>query len=71
MSGRMAAIVGYILGERWTDPPIAELTVTSDGYLLARLVGDVGANEFIGEAMLAGEHPEVELEGWHVLSRRP
>ena len=35
MSGKMAAIVGCILGESFTEPEIAELVVTSDGYLLA------------------------------------
>ena len=39
MSGRMAAIVGYILGEEWSRPRIAELVVTSDGWLLARTWG--------------------------------
>lgn len=31
MSGRMAAILGYILGESWTEPEIPYLSVTSDG----------------------------------------
>ena len=31
MSGKMAAIVGYIVGERFSDPAISELVVTSDG----------------------------------------
>lgn len=29
MSGKMAAIVGYILGESWTEPVIGALSVTS------------------------------------------
>jgi hypothetical protein len=49
MSGRMAAIVGYILEERFTDPAISELVVTSDGFVLAQGEGEVGANEMIGE----------------------
>jgi hypothetical protein len=48
MSGKMAAIVGYILDERFTDPPIHELVVTSDGFVLAEREGEVGANDFIG-----------------------
>ncbi len=28
MSPFMTAIVGYVLGESWTDPPIAEITVS-------------------------------------------
>ena len=43
MSGKMAAIVGYILGESWTEPEIDALSVTSDGFVLT----DV---EFFGEA---------------------
>ena len=30
MSGKMVAIVGYILGEKWSKPNIAEMVVTSD-----------------------------------------
>jgi hypothetical protein len=37
MSGKMAAIVGYILEEHFSDPAISELVVT------------IGANEMIGE----------------------
>jgi hypothetical protein len=33
MSGKMAAIVAYILGESWTEPEIAALSVTSDGFV--------------------------------------
>ena len=48
MSGRMAAIVGYILDERFSDPAISELVVTSDGFVLAQSEGEVGANDLIG-----------------------
>jgi hypothetical protein len=34
MSGKMAAIVGYILNEPFSDPAISELVVTSDGFVL-------------------------------------
>ncbi len=55
MSGKMAAIVGYILDEGFTDPAISELVVTSDGFVLAQNEGDVGANDMIGaEADLNG-----------------
>ena len=50
MSGRMAAVVGHILGVDWTKPSIAELVVTGDGYVLARNEGDCGCNAFIGSA---------------------
>lgn len=43
----MAAIVGYILDEPFTEPAISELVVTSDG-VLAEIEGEVGANEIIG-----------------------
>jgi hypothetical protein len=43
MSGRMAAIVGYILAEPWTEPPIGALSVTSDGFVTTE-------SEFLGEA---------------------
>ena len=49
MSGKMAAIVGYILEERFSDPAINELVVTSDGFVLAQTEGEVGANDMIGE----------------------
>jgi len=49
MSGRMAAIVGYILDERFSDPALTDLVVTSDGFVLAQTEGQVGANDLIGE----------------------
>lgn len=48
MSGKMAAIVGYILDERFSDPGIVELVVTSDGFVLAQAEGEVGANDMLG-----------------------
>ena len=50
MSGRMAAIVGYLPGKKWTEPSIAELVVTSDGHVLARRDGDCGGNHYVGTA---------------------
>jgi hypothetical protein len=49
MSGKMAAIVGYMLGEYFTEPHFDEMIITSDGCVLARLHGDCGCNEFIGD----------------------
>jgi hypothetical protein len=43
MSGKMAAIVGYILDEAWTEPAIVALSVTSDGFVTTDA-------EFLGEA---------------------
>ena len=49
MSSKMAAIVAYISDETYTEPAINELVVTSDGFVLLEHVGDVGANNFMGE----------------------
>jgi hypothetical protein len=48
MSGKMAAIVGFIVGETYTDPHITEMAVTSDGMVLAQQSGDVGMNDMVG-----------------------
>jgi aminoglycoside/choline kinase family phosphotransferase len=48
MSSKMAAIVGYISDETYTNPAINELVVTSDGFILLEHVGDVGTNDMIG-----------------------
>jgi len=45
----MAAIGGYIVAEPFASPAIAELVVTSDGYVLAAREGDSGANDMLGE----------------------
>lgn len=50
MSGRMAAIAGYILGEKWSKPRIVELVVTSDGWALARNKGHLGFDTIVGTA---------------------
>jgi len=49
MSPKMAAIVGYICDENYTDPAINELVVTSDGFVLIEHVGEIGANTMMGE----------------------
>ena len=43
MSGKMAAIVAYVIGEPWTEPEIIALSVTSDGFVTTEA-------EFMGEA---------------------
>jgi hypothetical protein len=49
MSGKMAAIVAYIMDiPDATDPAIDDMMVTSDGGVLAQHEGDVGMNHFIG-----------------------
>ncbi len=47
-SGKMMALVAYVLGERWTTPSIGEIEITSDGHVMASHEGDVGMNEMIG-----------------------
>jgi len=49
MSGKMMAIVGYIIEGKFTIPAIEEMIVTSDGMLLARTSGDIGFNDFLGD----------------------
>jgi hypothetical protein len=50
MSGKMAAIVGYVLDQQWSSPELAELAITGDGFVLARRSDDIGCNEWIGGA---------------------
>lgn len=33
--GRMAAIIGFVIGEEWTKPQIARIILTVDGWALA------------------------------------
>ena len=43
MSPFMAALVGYVLGESFTDPEIAEITVSeSENLVYVRKAGGVG-----------------------------
>lgn len=48
MSPKMAAIVGYILDEEFTEPYIADILITSDHFVLARHANDIGFNDFLG-----------------------
>lgn len=38
MSGRMAAILGYVLGQDWVEPKVAWLAVDSGGNLVSDAV---------------------------------
>ena len=49
MSGKMAAIVAHIISQHWTDPAIAEICITSDGFVLGRHSDDCGMNEMLGK----------------------
>jgi hypothetical protein len=49
MSDKMRAIVAHIIGvERWVSPPVRELTVTSDLFVLARVGDQIGFDTFVG-----------------------
>ena len=50
MSPKMASIVAYILGENWVTPQVSGIMVTSDGFALASVQGDLGYNHFLGAA---------------------
>jgi hypothetical protein len=43
----MAAIVGYVLGEKFTAPSVSELIVTAEGLVMARHTGEAQANTII------------------------
>ena len=60
-----AAILSCLVGEDWTKPKIAELRITFDRGLLARLEGEVGFNLFIGaEAdLIRNIHGVAEVAG--------
>jgi len=60
ISGKFAAILGFLLDEKCTEPAIAELHVTSDGGVLAMHEGDIGCNDFIGTV----NDLERNLKGW-------
>jgi len=47
-SGKMMAIIGYVLNEKWTDPYLLSMAVTSDGGVV--VVPSYGHDEFIGSS---------------------
>lgn len=51
MSSKMGAMVGYVLGEKFTNPSLGSISVTSDGFIIAYPVdedGNMGHSEFLG-----------------------
>jgi hypothetical protein len=48
MSIKMRAIVGFMIGAKYTTPAIEQMIVTSDGILMARVTGDIGYNDILG-----------------------
>jgi hypothetical protein len=70
MSGKMAAILGTLLNQTWTDPAIVELVITSDGFLLGRHKGESTCDQFLGAESALRDNlkkrinlPEVGLTG--------
>jgi len=49
-SPKMTAILGALTGERWTEPRMIRIYITSDRFALGEHEGEVGANYFIGAA---------------------
>lgn len=47
-SPKMAAIIGCILQEQYTEPQLISFCVTSDNCVLAMQAGDIGFNQFMG-----------------------
>lgn len=50
MSPRMAAIVGCVLSQKFTEPQLVGITVTSDGFVLGMQEGGIGFDDFIGSS---------------------
>lgn len=48
VSGKFCALLGCLLDQKWTEPTIPSILITSDGFLLGHKDG--GYNEFIGDA---------------------
>jgi hypothetical protein len=48
MSGVMAAVLGFLLDVPFIEPRIAEIAVTTDGFVLARPEGDLGSPHYLG-----------------------
>lgn len=54
------AILSFLIDEKLTEPTIASLCITSDGFVLAMNQGDIGYNQFIGHERDLWRN----LEGW-------
>jgi hypothetical protein len=48
MPGVMAAVVGFVLDVTFIEPRILAITITPDGFVLAKAEGDAGATEYLG-----------------------
>jgi hypothetical protein len=48
MPRKLAACVGFVVGARYSKPAIAEVSVGSDGTVLARIEGESATNHTLG-----------------------
>lgn len=48
LSPMFIAILGWVIDKKLTQPPIAQITITSDHFVLAMSHDDIGFNQFIG-----------------------
>lgn len=48
MSAKLAAVLGAMLGQTWTEPALVEVLITSDCFLLGRHEGEPSSKEFLG-----------------------
>jgi len=64
-SGMFSAILGCLLGEDWSKPRIAELRISPDRCLLARVEGEATFKAFLGaEAdLIRNVHGIAEVAG--------
>jgi hypothetical protein len=60
LSPMFVAILGYLIGEARSRPEIVEMTITYDGFVMAREAGDIGFNAFIGSQADLWRN----LQGW-------
>jgi hypothetical protein len=73
VSPKMFALLAALLNQAWTNPRVASIVATSDGFLVARPVGSTGFDDFVGSfadferntfgmADAAGDLTEQEME---------
>lgn len=66
VSPKFRAILGCMLHQKWTEPELISMAMTSDGFLLGQHRGDIGMNDILGsrqdlERNLTGLAVVVEL----------
>jgi len=66
MSPKMAAIVGFVVGKKYTRPGIASMYVTSDGFVIARPSVESGGTSHAGHEQFIGTLSQLE-DNWERL----